>query len=160
MHKKQIDEAEPDINFVERMRHTLSHVMAAAVKELYPDAKFGIGPAIENGFYYDIDFGDTKISDTDLPRIEKKMRGIIQRKFKMVRSEKTREEALNWAISGGQTLKKELIEELPESETISFYTITTSDNKEVFSDLCKGPHVETSDDLGPFKLIRVAGAYW
>lgn len=160
MHKKQIDEAEPDINFVERMRHTLSHVMAAAVKELYPDVKFGIGPAIENGFYYDIDFGDTKISDTDLPRIEKKMRGIIQRKFKMVRSEKSREEALNWAISGGQTLKKELIEELPESETISFYTITTSDNKEVFSDLCKGPHVETSDDLGPFKLIRVAGAYW
>lgn len=160
MHKKQIDEAEPDINFVERMRHTLSHVMAAAVKELYPDVKFGIGPAIENGFYYDIDFGDTKISDTDLPRIEKKMRGIIQRKFKMVRSEKTREEALNWAISGGQTLKKELIEELPESETISFYTMTTSDNKEVFSDLCKGPHVETSDDLGPFKLIRVAGAYW
>ena len=160
MHKKQIDEAEPDINFVERMRHTLSHVMAATVKELYPDVKFGIGPAIENGFYYDIDFGDTKISDTDLPRIEKKMRGIIQRKFKMVRSEKTREEALNWAISGGQTLKKELIEELPESETISFYTMTTSDNKEVFSDLCKGPHVETSDDLGPFKLIRVAGAYW
>ncbi len=160
MHKKQIDEAEPDINFVERMRHTLSHVMAAAVKELYSDVKFGIGPAIENGFYYDIDFGDTKISDTDLPRIEKKMRGIIQRKFKMVRSEETREEALNWAISGGQTLKKELIEELPESETISFYTMTTSDNKEVFSDLCKGPHVETSDDLGPFKLIRVAGAYW
>ncbi len=160
MSKKQIDEAEPDINFVERMRHTLSHVMAAAVRELYPDAKFGIGPAIENGFYYDIDFGDAKISDTDLPRIEKKMRGIIQRKFEMVHSEKSREEALNWAISGGQVLKKELIEELPESETISFYTMTTKDGKEVFSDLCKGPHVESSDDLGPFKLIRVAGAYW
>lgn len=160
MSKKQIDEAEPDINFVERMRHTLSHVMAAAVRELYPNAKFGIGPAIENGFYYDIDFGDAKISDTDLPRIEKKMRGIIQRKFEMVHSEKSREEALNWAISGGQVLKKELIEELPESETISFYTMTTKDGKEVFSDLCKGPHVESSDDLGPFKLIRVAGAYW
>lgn len=160
MSKKQIDEAELDINFVERMRHTLSHVMAAAVKELYPDAKFGIGPAIDNGFYYDIDFGDAKISDTDLPRIEKKMRGIIQRKFDMVRSEKSREEALNWAISGGQTLKKELIEELPESDTISFYTMTTKDGKEVFADLCKGPHVEKSDDIGPFKLIRVAGAYW
>ena len=160
MSKKQINEAESDINFVERMRHTLSHVMAAAVKELYPDAKFGIGPAIDNGFYYDIDFGDAKISDIDLPRIEKKMRGIIQHKFEMVRSEKTREEALNWAISDGQTLKKELIEELPESETISFYTMTTKDGKEVFSDLCKGPHVENSDDIGPFKLIRVAGAYW
>ncbi|MBQ3352650.1 threonine--tRNA ligase [Candidatus Saccharibacteria bacterium] len=160
MSKKQIDEAELDINFVERMRHTLSHVMAAAVKELYPDAKFGIGPAIDNGFYYDIDFGDAKISDTDLPRIEKKMRGIIQRKFEMVRSEKTREEALNWAISDGQTLKKELVEELPASETISFYTMTTKDGKEVFTDLCKGPHVENSDEIGPFKLIRVAGAYW
>ena len=80
MTKKQVDEAEPDVEFVERMRHTLSHVMAAAVKELYPDVKFGIGPAIENGFYYDIDFGDTKISEDDLPKIEKKMRGIVQRK--------------------------------------------------------------------------------
>ncbi len=160
MNKKQIDEAEPDLDFVERMRHTLSHVMAAAVKELYPEAKFGIGPAIENGFYYDIDFGDTKISDSDLPKIEKRMRGIIQRKFEMVRSEKSREEALSWAIDGKQTLKKELIEELPESETISFYTMVTKDGKEVFSDLCKGPHVEDSGEIGPFKLIRVAGAYW
>lgn len=155
MTKKQIDEAEPDIEFVERMRHTLSHVMAAAVKELYPDVKFGIGPAIENGFYYDMDFGTTKISEEDLPKIEKKMRGIIQRKLPMVRREASRNDALDWAIAEGQTLKKELIEELPESEKITFY-----DMGELFTDLCKGPHVEDTGECGPFKLIKVAGAYW
>ena len=155
MTKKQIDEAEPDVEFVERMRHTLSHVMAAAVKELYPDVKFGIGPAIENGFYYDMDFGTTKISEEDLPKIEKKMRGIIQRKLPMVRREASRNDALDWAIAEGQTLKKELIEELPESEKITFY-----DMGELFTDLCRGPHVEDTGECGPFKLIRVAGAYW
>lgn len=155
MSKKQIDEAEVDVEFDERMRHTLAHVMAAAVRELYPEVKLGIGPAIENGFYYDIDFGKTKISEADLARIEKKMRGIIQRKLPMTRREVSREEALNWAISENQDLKKELIEELPENETISFY-----DMGDVFTDLCKGPHVENTDECGPFKLVRVAGAYW
>ena len=155
MSKKQIDEAEVDVEFVERMRHTLAHVMAAAVRELYPEVKLGIGPAIENGFYYDIDFGKTKISEADLARIEKKMRGIIQRKLPMTRREVSREEAMNWAISEKQDLKKELIEELPENEIISFY-----DMGDVFTDLCKGPHVENTDECGPFKLIRVAGAYW
>lgn len=155
MTKKQIDEAEPDVDFVERMRHTLSHVMAAAILELYPDVKLGIGPAIENGFYYDIDFGKTKISEDDLPKIEKKMRGIIQRKLPMVRREASRNDALDWAIAGGQTLKKELIEELPESDKITFY-----DMGELFTDLCKGPHVENTGECGPFKLVKVAGAYW
>ena len=155
MTKKQIDEAEPDVEFVERMRHTLSHVMAAAILELYPDVKLGIGPAIENGFYYDIDFGKTKISEDDLPKIEKKMRGIIQRKLPMVRREVSRNDALDWAIDGGQTLKKELIEELPESDKITFY-----DMGELFTDLCKGPHVENTGECGPFKLVKVAGAYW
>ena len=91
---------------VEKMRHTLSHVLAAAVKELYPTTTFGIGPAIENGFYYDMNFGDIKITEKDLPKIEKRMRGIIQKKFKMEREEKTRNEALNWAISEKQGLKK------------------------------------------------------
>ncbi len=155
MSKKQIDEAEIDVEFVERMRHTLSHVMAAAIREMYPDAKFGIGPAIDDGFYYDIDFGDTKISETDLPRIEKKMRGLIQRHLPMTRREVSREEAMNWAVAEKQDLKKELIEELPADTTISFY-----DLGDVFSDLCKGPHVENTDECGPFKLVRVAGAYW
>ncbi len=155
MTKKQIDEAEPDMEFVERMRHTLSHVMAAAVKELYPDVKFGIGPAIENGFYYDMDFGTTKISEEDLPKIEKKMRGIIQRKLPMVRREASRNDALDWAIAEGQTLKKELIEELPEKDKITFY-----DMGDLFTDLCKGPHVENTGECGPFKLVKIAGAYW
>jgi len=146
---------EKETEKVMKKRHTLSHVMAAAVKQMYPEAKFGIGPAIENGFYYDIDFGSTKVTESDLNRIEKKMRGIISRKLPMTRREVSREEALNWAIDEKQDLKKELIEELPEGETISFY-----DMGEVFSDLCKGPHVEDTGKCGPFKLIRVAGAYW
>ena len=153
MSKKEDSASKAD--FVEKMRHTLSHVMAAAVKSMYPDAKFGIGPAIDNGFYYDIDFGKTKISESDLKRIEKKMRGIIQRKLEMTKREVGREEALNWAIEEGQDFKKELIEELPEDEKITFY-----DLGDLFSDLCKGPHVENTSECGPFKLIRVAGAYW
>ncbi|MBR2543826.1 threonine--tRNA ligase [Candidatus Saccharibacteria bacterium] len=143
------------MNKQEAMRHTLSHVLAAAVKEFYPDAKFGIGPAIDNGFYYDIDFGDTKVSDTDLAKIEKKMRGIIQRKLKMTKRETTKSEALDWARDNKQDYKIELIEELPEKETITFY-----DMGDLFTDLCKGPHVKDLSETGPFKLIRVAGAYW
>lgn len=145
---------------VDKMRHTLSHVLAAAVKELYPTTEFGIGPAIEDGFYYDMEFGDAKITEEDLAKIEKKMRGIIQRKFTMVRTEKKRNEALSWAIAEKQPLKKELIEELPESEPISFYAMTAPDGTVIFEDLCKGPHVKDSSELGHFKLTRVAGAYW
>ena len=140
---------------LEKMRHTLSHVLAAAVQELYPNAKFGIGPAIDNGFYYDIDFGTTKISDTDLEKIEKKMRGIIARKLPMTRRVVSKDEALNWARDHGQDYKIELIKELPESEEISFY-----DMGDMFTDLCRGPHVKNTGEVGPFKLIRVAGAYW
>ena len=146
---------ENENSLVMRMRHTLSHVLAAAVREMYPEAKFGIGPAIDTGFYYDIDFGTTKVTETDLTRIEKKMRGIVARKLPMTYREVSREEAMNWAIEEDQDLKKELIEELPESETISFY-----DLGDIFSDLCKGPHVENTSECGPFKLVRVAGAYW
>ncbi len=146
---------ENENSLVMSMRHTLSHVMAAAVRELYPEAKFGIGPAIDTGFYYDIDFGATKVTETDLTRIEKKMRGIVARKLPMTYREVSREEAMNWAIETNQDLKKELIEELPEGETISFY-----DLGDLFSDLCKGPHVKNTSECGPFKLVRVAGAYW
>lgn len=145
---------------VEKMRHTLSHVMAAAVKELYPTTTFGVGPAIENGFYYDIDFGDDKISDADLNKIEKKMRGIIAQGCKMVRREESRADALAWAEKNGQKYKVELINDLPDEETISFYDIVTPSDKVLFEDLCKGPHVDSMKEIGAFKLTRVAGAYW
>lgn len=142
-------------NNLEKMRHTLSHVLAAAVKQIYPHAKFGIGPAIDTGFYYDIDFGDTKVSDTDLAKIEKKMREIIKRKLPMTKRVVSKSEALDWARDNKQDYKVELIEELPEKEEISFY-----DMDDLFTDLCKGPHVNNLSETGPFKLIRVAGAYW
>ena len=143
------------MNDLEKMRHTLSHVLAAAVKEIYQDAKFGIGPAIDNGFYYDIDFGATKVSDSDLPKIEKKMRKIIALKLPMEKRIISKTEALDWARDNGQDYKIELIDELPESSEISFY-----DLGEAFTDLCKGPHIENTSKVGAFKLTRVAGAYW
>ena len=144
-----------------RMRHTLSHVMAAALTEMYPGIQFGIGPAIRDGFYYDVDLskvknadGVVKISDSDLPKIEKRMRKIVASGFKMRSFEKTREEALAWARGNGQGYKVELINELPKDEVISFYQLND------FVDLCKGPHVKDSKEIGVFKLMRVAGAYW
>ena len=144
-----------------RMRHTLSHVMAAALTEMYPGIQFGIGPAIKDGFYYDVDLskvknadGVVKISDSDLSKIEKRMRKIIASGFKMRSFEKTREEALAWARDNGQGYKIELINELPKDEVISFYQLND------FVDLCKGPHVKDSKEIGAFKLMRVAGAYW
>lgn len=139
---------------LETMRHSLSHIMAAAVQELYPTTKFGIGPAVENGFYYDMDFGDQKVTEADLVRIEKKMRGIINRNLPIVKEVKSREEALLWAQNSGQNYKAELIADLPQDEEISFYRLGD------FTDLCRGPHVKTTGEVGVFKLMRVAGAYW
>lgn len=147
-------------NNINKMRHTLSHVLAAAVRELYPTTTFGVGPSIDNGFYYDIDFGDAKVSDADLAKIEKKMRGIIAQGCRMVRREESRENALSWAKENNQKYKVELINDLPEDEQISFYDMVTPDGKVLFADLCKGPHVESMKEIGAFKLIRVAGAYW
>lgn len=144
---------------LERMRHTLSHVLAAAVKELYPTAKFGIGPAIENGFYYDIDFGEDKVSEGDLARIEKKMRGVVARRCVMEYNEKTRKEALVWAEKEGQKYKVELIGGI-EEEKVGFYALVDENGKELFVDLCKGPHVKDTGEIGAFKLMKVAGAYW
>lgn len=140
---------------LEVKRHTLSHVLAAAVQELYPHAKFGIGPAIDNGFYYDIDFGTTKISDTDLAKLEKAMRRIISRKPKMTKRTVSRADALKWAKDNKQTYKVELIEDLPKDEEVTFY-----DLGDAFTDLCKGPHAKDTSDLGVFKLDHIAGAYW
>lgn len=144
-------------SLVMKQRHTLSHIMAAAVKRIYAGTttiQFGVGPAIDNGFYYDIDFGGVKVSDEDLKKIEKEMRKIIAQKVPMVYSEKSRAEALRWAEENGQKFKAELINDLPEDETISFYTLGE------FEDLCKGPHVEDTGKVGAFKLDKVAGAYW
>lgn len=147
---------------VDRMRHTLSHIMATALTEMYPGIQFGVGPAIKDGFYYDVDLSKVKakngevvkISDADLSKIEKKMREVIARGFKMQYSEKSRAEALDWAKQSGQDFKIELINELPEGEVISFYQLGD------FTDLCKGPHIESDKEVGVFKLMRVAGAYW
>ena len=147
---------------VMKMRHTLSHVLAAALVEMYPGVQFGVGPATATGFYYDIDLSEVKdaegnvmkITDADLPKIQKKMYSIINKKFELIYSEKSREEALAWAKENHQKYKVELIEDLPESETISFYQLGD------FIDLCKGPHVENIGKVGAFKLIKVAGAYW
>ena len=147
---------------VMKMRHTLSHVLAAALVEMYPGVQFGVGPATATGFYYDIDLSEVKdaegnvmkITDADLPKIQKKMYSIINKKFELIYSEKSREEALAWAKENHQKYKVELIEDLPELETISFYQLGD------FTDLCKGPHVENTGKVGAFKLIKVAGAYW
>ena len=147
---------------VMKMRHTLSHVLAAALVEMYPGVQFGVGPATATGFYYDIDLSEVKdaegnvmkITDADLPKIQKKMYSIINKRFELIYSEKSREEALAWAKENHQKYKVELIEDLPESETISFYQLGD------FTDLCKGPHVENIGKVGAFKLIKVAGAYW
>lgn len=147
---------------VMKMRHTLSHVLAAALVEMYPGVQFGVGPATATGFYYDIDLSEVKdaegnvmkITDADLPKIQKKMYSIINKKLDLVYSEKSREEALAWAKENHQKYKVELIEDLPESEIISFYQLGE------FTDLCKGPHVENTGKVGAFKLIKVAGAYW
>ena len=147
---------------VMKMRHTLSHVLAAALVEMYPGVQFGVGPATATGFYYDIDLSEVKdaegnvmkITDADLPKIQKKMYSIINKKLELTYSEKSREEALAWAKENHQKYKVELIEDLPESETISFYQLGD------FADLCKGPHVENTGKVGAFKLIKVAGAYW
>ena len=147
---------------VMKMRHTLSHVLAAALVEMYPGVQFGVGPATATGFYYDIDLSEVKdaegnvmkITDADLPKIQKKMYSIINKKLDLVYSEKSREEALAWAKENHQKYKVELIEDLPESEIISFYQLGE------FTDLCKGPHIENTGKVGAFKLIKVAGAYW
>ena len=159
------------------MRHSLAHITAQAVQHLWPQAKFGVGPVVENGFYYDIDLGDTKISEDDFKNIEKEMRGIIARNFPFERSEKNVDEAIDWAKERGQPYKEELLNDLRRAgttiakdldaaelglasdgesavERVSFYTDGD------FTDLCRGPHAESTGKVGAFKLMRVAGAYW
>ena len=135
-------------------RHSLAHVMAEAIQHLFPGAEFAIGPAIENGFYYDIDFKEKKITEEDFPAVEKEMRKILAGNFDFVRKEVSRSEALK--LFEGHQFKTELINDLPEDATISIYT------QDDFTDLCRGPHVSNTKEINAqaFKLTKLAGAYW
>ncbi|MDD5618648.1 MAG: threonine--tRNA ligase [Candidatus Omnitrophica bacterium] len=135
------------------LRHSCSHVMAQAVKELWPDVKLGIGPAIEDGFYYDFDKQEP-FTDEGLANIEKKMREIISKNEPFTREERSKEDALELFVKSGETYKVDLIQKLPD-EKVSIYKT----GKE-FLDLCRGPHIESTGQIKAFKLLSVAGAYW
>ncbi len=140
---------------LQTIRHSCAHVMAEAVLRLYPGTKIAIGPAIENGFYYDFEFPkDVKLSETDFPAIEKEMRRIIAGNFDFTRTEVTKTEALK--LFAGQEYKIELINDLPEDATITTY------QQDDFLDLCRGPHVNNTKEINgqAFKLNKIAGAYW
>ena len=156
------------------MRHSLAHITAAAVQRLWPEAKFGVGPVVDNGFYYDIDLGETKISEQQFGKIEKMMRRIIAEKQDFVRTVMPIDEAITWAEAHNQPYKVELLNDQnvqvrrwlriltwllwaqllmarARSMRCLFYTNGN------FMDLCRGPHVENTSDVGAFKLLRVAG---
>ena len=159
------------------MRHSLAHIMAAAIQKIWPDAKFGVGPAVKNGFYYDIDLGDTQMSEQDFKKVEKEMRHIINQAQAFEKSSMSIDDALNWAQENHQPYKQELLNDLKRSGTtvakdidpsqlglesssdsaVNSVTFYTNGN---FTDLCRGPHVEDTSKVGAFKIERVAGAYW
>ncbi len=159
------------------MRHSLAHIMAQAVQRLWSEAKFGVGPVVENGFYYDIDVPGVKISEDDFLKIEAEMKKVIEANYRFERSEKTTDEGIKWAEDAKQPYKVELLNDLKRAGTtvakdlnkdemgtiadgdaavdkVSFYTDGD------FTDLCRGPHAESTGKVGAFKLMRVAGAYW
>jgi threonyl-tRNA synthetase len=136
-----------------RMRHSTAHIMAQAVQRLFPGTKFGIGPAIEDGFYYDFDSPHT-FTPEDFPAIEAEMGNIVAADYPFVLSEVPREEARRYFAERGEVYKVDLIDRFPEGERVTFYTDGD------FVDLCAGPHVASTGKVGPFKLRSVAGAYW
>ncbi|HLJ36626.1 MAG TPA: threonine--tRNA ligase [Ktedonobacteraceae bacterium] len=137
---------------IQRMRHSAAHVMAEAVLEIFPDARLAIGPAIEDGFYYDFDLPRALTPD-DLPDIEQRMQRIVAGKYPFLRDRWPREQALEYFRDKDQVYKVELIENIPDAE-VGIY------QQDTFLDLCRGPHVQNTGEIGPFKLMRVAGAYW
>ena len=166
-----------DENQLYAMRHSLAHITAQAVKRIWPDAKFGVGPVVEKGFYYDIDVPSVSISEEDFAKIEAEMHKIISENYRFVREDKSIEDAIAWAHDQKQPYKEELLNDLWRSGTtiaknldskelglatdgeskvseVSFYTDGD------FTDLCRGPHAESTGKVGAFKLMRVAGAYW
>jgi threonyl-tRNA synthetase len=140
---------------LDTMRHSAAHIMAAAVLELFPEAKLGIGPAIRDGFYYDFDL-PRALTPADLEAIEERMRSQVSANLPFERTELDRETALNQLENEGQAYKVEIVRELSDADAqvISFY------RHGAFNDLCRGPHVDTTTQLGPFKLLSSAGAYW
>ena len=159
------------------MRHSLAHIMAQAIQHLWPQAKFGVGPAIDNGFYYDVYLDNGTISEADLPKIEEEMRKIVAANYPFERRDVSVEEAIDWAISGDQSFKVELLNDLKRSgttvaselagekmgsmadgdskvETVSLYS------QGDYTDLCRGGHVDSTGKVGAFKLTKTAGAYW
>lgn len=151
MAKTKIDFSSDDVRH--RYRHTSSHILAQAVKKLWPEAKLAIGPAIDNGFYYDIDM-EHRITEQDLLKIQKEMKKIIQANYPIERFELPRKEAIEFERKSGEDYKVELIEDLPEGEVISFY------KQGDFVDLCAGPHMDSTGQIKAIKLTSVAGAYW
>lgn len=138
---------------LEIMRHSTAHLMAQAIKRLYKNVKLGIGPVIENGFYYDIDSEET-LTVEDLPKIEKEMKKIVNENLTIVRHEVSREEAITKYKELGDELKLELIDAIPEADTMTIY------EQGEFFDLCRGVHVPSTSKIKEFKLLSVAGAYW
>ena len=140
---------------LQTIRHSCAHVMAEAILHLYPGTKIAIGPSIDNGFYYDFDFPqDTKFTENDFPKVEKEMRKILSGNHEFIRKEVSKEEALK--LFQDQPYKIELINDLPENETISTY------QQDDYLDLCRGPHVSSTKEINgqAFKLSKIAGAYW
>jgi threonyl-tRNA synthetase len=147
------DELSAPSDFVSRMRHTTAHVLAQAVQEMFPDTQFGIGPVIENGFYYDFKFSRPLTPD-DLPALEERMARIVKENLPLTKTVMPRDEARAHFEKTNQPFKVMLIDDLPDEAEISFYT------QGDFTDLCKGPHIESTGRIGAFKLMNIAGAYW
>lgn len=159
------------------MRHSLAHIMANAVQHLWPEAKFGVGPVVESGFYYDVDLGEVKLSEEDFEKIEAEMRKIIGEDQAFERSEKPVDEAIEWARQSGQPYKEELLNDLRRAGTTVAKDLSADEMGTIaeggsvvenvsfyqngdFIDLCRGPHVESTGKVGAFKLQRVGGVYW
>jgi len=138
---------------IEIMRHSTAHLMAQALKRLYGDVQFGVGPVIEEGFYYDFDMEET-ITSEDFPRIEKEMQRIIDENLEIIREEVSREEAKEMFRDIGDELKVELIDDIPDDETVTIY------RQGEFFDLCRGVHVPQTSKIKAFKLLSISGAYW
>lgn len=159
------------------MRHSLAHIMAQAIQHLWPQAKFGVGPAIDNGFYYDIYLNNGTISEADLPKIEEEMRKIVAADYPFERRDVSVEEAIDWAIKRDQSFKMELLNDLKRSGTTvaselageKMGSVSDGDSKVEtvslysqgdYTDLCRGGHVDSTGKVGAFKLTKTAGAYW